>query len=103
MAPCEAYPTSATLAKEVAKQGVQMYCVYIVRSIPSPGHRYVGFTEDLRQRLADHNAGQNPSTAPFCPWRLVTYLAFSDKQRALSCERYVKNGSGHAFANRHLW
>jgi hypothetical protein len=34
---------------------------------------------------------------------LVTYLAFSDKQPALSFERYPKGGSGHAFANRRLW
>jgi predicted GIY-YIG superfamily endonuclease len=80
-----------------------MYYVYLVRSIPSPRQRYVGFTEDLRQRIADHNTAQNPSTAPFRPWRLVTYLAFSDKQPALSFERYLKGGSGHAFANRRLW
>jgi predicted GIY-YIG superfamily endonuclease len=86
-----------------AKQGCKIYYVYLVRSASVPQQRYVGFTENLKQRIADHNAGQNPSTAPYRPWRLVTYLAFSDKQQAFSCERYLKSGSGHAFANRRLW
>jgi hypothetical protein len=34
---------------------------------------------------------------------LITYLAFSDKELALSFERYLKGGSGHAFANHRLW
>lgn len=80
-----------------------MHYVYLIRSASTPRQRYVGFTEDLKQRVNDHNAGKNQSTAPFRPWRLVTYLAFSEKQRALSCEHYLKGGSGHAFANRHLW
>jgi hypothetical protein len=45
-----------------AKQGCKMYYVYLVRSASVPQQRYVGFTENLKQRIADHNAGQNPST-----------------------------------------
>jgi putative endonuclease len=41
--------------------------------------------------------------AQFKPWRLVTYVAFSDEQKAAEFERYLKSGSGHAFANRRLW
>ena len=55
-----------------AKQGCKIYYVYLVRSASVPQQRYVGFTENLKQRIADHNAGQNPSTAPYRPWRLVT-------------------------------
>jgi hypothetical protein len=36
------------------------------------------------------------------PWQLVTYVAFSEKKKANEFERYLKSGSGHAFANRHL-
>ena len=67
------------------------------------GSYYVGHTDNLRQRMIDHNAGKNASSAPFRPWRLVTYLAFSGKGQALSFERYLKGGSGHAFAARRLW
>jgi putative endonuclease len=34
---------------------------------------------------------------------LVTYLAFSDKAKALSFEKYLKSHSGKAFANKRLW
>jgi predicted GIY-YIG superfamily endonuclease len=85
------------------KQGGEMYYVYLIRSSSAPRQRYVGFTEDLKQRIADHNAGRNPSTSPYRPWGLITYLAFSDEELALSFERYLKGGSGHAFANHRLW
>jgi hypothetical protein len=31
------------------------------------------------------------------------YLAFSTKTQALSFERYLKSGSGHAFSRKRLW
>jgi predicted GIY-YIG superfamily endonuclease len=32
-----------------------MYNVYLLRSIPNPDQTYIGFTEDLKTRLAAHN------------------------------------------------
>ncbi len=80
-----------------------MHYVYLIETQTNACRRYVGYTDNLRQRMIDHNAGKNASTAPFRPWCLVTYLAFSDKSQALSFERYLKGGSGHAFAARRLW
>jgi putative endonuclease len=80
-----------------------MYYVYLIESAATPGRRYVGFTEDLRRRMAEHNAGKNPSTAQDRPWMLQTYVAFSGKKRALDFEAYLKSGSGHAFARKRLW
>jgi len=36
----------------------------------------------------------------YAPWRLVTYVAFSDERKAETFERYLKSGSGHAFARK---
>jgi putative endonuclease len=80
-----------------------MQYVYLIESTGVASQRYVGTTSDLRRRLAEHNAGKSPFTAQFKPWRLVTYIAFSDGSRAPEFERYLKSGSGHAFANRRLW
>ncbi|NIU08656.1 MAG: GIY-YIG nuclease family protein [Phycisphaerae bacterium] len=33
-----------------------MYYVYLLRSIPNPDQTYIGFTEDLKTRLAAHKA-----------------------------------------------
>jgi hypothetical protein len=36
------------------------------------------------------------------PWRLVTYIAFSDEKKAVAFEKYLKSHSGRAFANKRL-
>ena len=80
-----------------------MHYVYLLQSERFPDKRYVGITSDLKKRLIDHNSGKSPHTSRYFPWRLVTYVAFSDKRKAEAFERYLKSGSGHAFANRRLW
>ncbi|HEX5212123.1 MAG TPA: GIY-YIG nuclease family protein [Pseudolabrys sp.] len=79
-----------------------MMYVYILASIDFPGETYIGLTDDLRKRLAAHNAGQARHTSKFKPWRLVTYLAFSNKDKAVAFERYLKSSSGRAFAKKRL-
>ena len=80
-----------------------MFYVYMLESLGAPGERYVGVTTDLRSRLSDHNAGKSSHTAKFKPWRVVTYVAFSDQTKATEFETYLKSGSGHAFARKRLW
>jgi predicted GIY-YIG superfamily endonuclease len=80
-----------------------MHYVYLLRSESFAGQRYVGITSDLKRRLAEHNAGKSPHTSKYAPWKLVTYVAFSDEEKAETFERYLKSGSGHAFANKRLW
>jgi len=57
--------------------------VYLLQSESVIG-RYVGVMSDLKQRLADHNAGKSPHTSKYVPWKLVTYVAFSEKPRLSS-------------------
>ena len=80
-----------------------MYYVYCLVRVANPDQRYIGFTEDLRQRVHDHNRGCNRSTAPFRPWRLKGYVAFDTIVTARAFERYLKTGSGHAFRKKRLW
>ena len=80
-----------------------MWYVYLLQSEKFEGKRYVGVTSDLRQRLSDHNSGKSPHTSKYLPWKLVTYVAFSDKKKAEIFERYLKSGSGHAFAKKRFW
>jgi len=46
---------------------------------------------------------KSPHTSKYAPWKLITYVAFSDEQKAETFERYLKSGSGHAFAKKRLW
>ena len=80
-----------------------MHYVYLLESLREDHHRYIGVTSDLKRRVAEHNSGKSLHTSKFVPWRLVTYVAFSDEGKAASFERYLKSGSGHAFANKRLW
>ena len=65
-----------------------MKYVYILESLDSE-HFYVGITDDLRARLAKHNAGEVPHTSKYGPWRMRTYVAFSDETAALSHSRNI--------------
>ena len=80
-----------------------MQYVHMLQSESEADQRYVGSTSDLKRRFADHNAGQSPHTLKFRPWKLVTYVAFSDSRKAAAFERYLKSGSGHAFARKRFW
>jgi predicted GIY-YIG superfamily endonuclease len=80
-----------------------LYYVYLIESLSAGRQRYLGMTDDLRQRLREHNAGESSYTAKFRPWKLTTYVAFTDPAKAEAFERYLKSGSGHAFARKRLW
>jgi len=80
-----------------------LHYVYLLQSVSTPTERYTGRTDGLRKRLRQHNTAKEGHTAKFRPWRVVTYLGFSEAKKAAAFERYIKQGSGHAFANKHLW
>ena len=76
--------------------------VYILRSEREPPRYYTGLTSDPAARLEDHNAGRCTHTATGRPWQLDALVQFADDRRALAFERYLKSGSGSAFARRHF-
>jgi putative endonuclease len=81
---------------------MSMFYVYILQSEREPAQFYTGLADDLRARLAEHNAGKSVHTSKYRPWALVNYTAFPDRAKAAAFERYLKSGSGRAFAARHL-
>jgi predicted GIY-YIG superfamily endonuclease len=56
-------------SEALAKEGSPMRYVYLLQSEALVDQRYVGVTSDLRQRLADHNAGKSPHTSKYMPWK----------------------------------
>jgi putative endonuclease len=76
--------------------------VYVLKSASPTPQFYVGLTSDANARLADHNTGRCPHTASRRPWLLHVVIEFSDEQTAVRFERYLKSGSGRAFAKRHF-
>ena len=76
--------------------------VYILESTAHDETFYVGVTEDVDARLAHHNSGKVSHTSKFGPWRIKTFIAFTNETRAFEFERYLKSGSGRAFAKKRL-
>lgn len=76
--------------------------VYILVSITCPDRFYTGINQDLEDRLTHYNAGAVPSTKPYKPWKIKTYIAFSDEKQARNFEKYLKSQSGRAFAKKRL-
>jgi putative endonuclease len=82
--------------------GVGKRFVYILRSQSDPLRHYVGVTSDVENRLEWHNTGPSGQTVQHRPWSVVVSLEFADEQTAARFERYLKSGSGRAFAKRHF-
>lgn len=78
-----------------------MYYVYILYNFTLQRH-YIGYSADLKERIATHRRSHVKSTAHNGAWNLVWYGAFSSKRKALDFEKYLKTGSGFAFRNTRL-
>lgn len=58
------------------------------------GKHYVGSTDDLKNRLGEHNHGKVISTKSGLPWVLVYYEAYSVRVLARKAELFYKTGQG---------
>ncbi len=76
--------------------------VYVLKNSDVPPRYYTGMSANVSNRLVEHNAGNNMHTAKYRPWSLDVVVEFADERRAVAFERYLKSGSGLAFAERHL-
>ena len=73
-----------------------MFYVYVLQSDSDDG-LYIGFSTDLRRRLAEHQEGKAFATSYRGPWRLIYYEAYQEEADALGRERYLKSGGGRRF------
>jgi predicted GIY-YIG superfamily endonuclease len=76
--------------------------VYLLESTRNLDHHYTGPMSDVPARLAAHNDARSLHTAKHGPWKLLVAMEFTDRDRAARFERYLKTGSGRAFARRHF-
>ena len=76
--------------------------MYFVYSLKCCDGYYVGCNDDLASRLKRHEKGDVPATKNRRPLELDFYIAIGDKYKAFDLEKYLKSGSGRAFAKKHL-
>ncbi len=77
-----------------------MFYVYIIKD-KNTNKFYTGFSKDLKTRLKSHTE-KTVKTTKNGNYELIFYSAFQDKSKALSFEKYLKQGSGYAFARKRL-
>ena len=65
------------------------YFIYILRS--QDGTYYVGYTQDLSERLQRHNQGRSKYTKAKRPWELVYSEELQDRSSAIQRELEIKN------------
>jgi putative endonuclease len=70
-----------------------MFYCYILRSIPTQ-KLYIGYTDNWKRRLEEHNSGKNKATKPYIPYEMIFCSCFINQHDALACEKYYKTTAG---------
>lgn len=78
------------------------FYVYVLESIKKKGELYIGYTDDLKQRVEKHNRGAVTSTKPYLPWRVIYYEAGLNRRDAQRREKYLKTNQGSRLLKRRL-
>ena len=77
------------------------FYTYVLQSAKD-GNHYVGYTNDLRRRLEEHQQGKTFSTKSRLPMKLIYFEACLDEKDAKQREKYLKSTIGRRFLGRRL-
>lgn len=77
------------------------YYVYVLENIKD-GELYIGFTNNLKRRLKEHNQGENFSTKNYGGWKLIYCEACLNSRDAQRREKYFKTTQGYRLLKRRL-
>ena len=77
------------------------FFVYVLESLKD-NKRYIGYTNNLKNRLKEHEDGKNFSTKPRLPFKLIYFEGCLDESDARRRERYLKTTQGRRFLGLRL-
>ena len=66
------------------------YCVYMLKSLGKKKVTYVGYTNNLKDRIKRHNAGKGAKFTRGRKWKLIYKEKYNSKKEAISREYYIK-------------
>ncbi len=72
---------------------MKFYYVYILHN-KNRNFIYIGYSENLKQRITAHNNGYSKSTKEYLPLELIHYEAYKNKRDAKRRELYLKTNRG---------
>ncbi len=73
-----------------------MFYTYVLKS-KHDCDLYIGWSDNLKERLRKHNGGKVPATRNRIPFDLIYYEACQNKEKAIAREKYLKTGFGRKF------
>jgi putative endonuclease len=77
------------------------FFTYVLRS-KKDSKLYIGWTNDLKHRLKQHNLGVVEATKYRIPLELIYFEACSQKEKAIKREKYFKTGFGRKFLKERI-
>lgn len=80
---------------------IMFYYIYILESLKN-NSLYVGYTNNIKKRLREHNCGLNFSTKPYQPWHIIHIEAYRNEKDVKRREKYLKNSQGVRLLKRML-
>jgi putative endonuclease len=66
-----------------------MYYVYLLKSKKN-NSLYIGYTNNIQQRLKKHNSGKVEYTKKYLPWNLIYYESYISLEDAKKREKSLK-------------
>ncbi len=78
-----------------------MYYVYILHSLKDK-KLYVGYSNNVKRRLEEHNKGLVSITKYRRPFKLIYLEGYLNQQDATAREKFFKTGWGRAYLKRVL-
>jgi putative endonuclease len=72
---------------------MKFYYVYVLHN-RKKNFIYIGYSENLRGRVKEHNEGKSKSTKHYRPLKLIHYEAYTNRKDAKRREKYLKTNRG---------
>ncbi len=73
-----------------------MYFTYILQS-EKTNRFYTGHTQNITQRLEEHNKGETKSTRSGIPWRMIWFTEVPTRSEAMALEMKIKRRGAKRF------
>ena len=67
-----------------------MYWVYILESQLNASY-YIGYTQNLDDRLSRHNSGYEKYTKKYIPWKMIYNTPMNSRGEAMKLEKKLKS------------